>query len=65
MKNRNAMSLEIRAIIQSDENDGRSLWCAYLEYYETTVPVNDYSLRDICQLECQKCRLANVGCTVN
>ena len=42
MKNRNAMSLEIRAIIQSDENDGRSLWCAYLEYYETTVPEEVY-----------------------
>ena len=31
------MSLEIRPINKSDENDWRSLWCAYLEYYEATV----------------------------
>lgn len=37
-----AMSLEIRSINNSDENEWRSLWCAYLEYYETSVPEEVY-----------------------
>ena len=36
------MSLELRPIIDSDEKDWRSLWCAYLEYYESTVPEKVY-----------------------
>lgn len=36
------MALVIRQLSANDETDWRRLWCAYLEYYETTVPEEVY-----------------------
>lgn len=37
------MSINIRPLVANDEIAWRTLWKAYLEYYESTVPENVYS----------------------
>lgn len=38
----NSQDLIIRPLTASDETEWRRLWCAYLEYYETSVPEDIY-----------------------
>ncbi|WEZ82138.1 GNAT family N-acetyltransferase [Rhizobium sp. 32-5/1] len=37
-------NLEIRPVQASDEQDWRRLWTAYLDFYETTLPEDIYTL---------------------
>lgn len=37
-----AQNLIIRPLTDADESEWRRLWCAYLEYYETSVPEEIY-----------------------